>query len=41
MNNNHKTPNARTLLGLKRITTYKPKEGKIPETVNRIVSSPI
>ena len=39
MNNNHKTLNDRTLLGLKkRIPTIKPKEEKILETVNLIVS---
>jgi hypothetical protein len=39
MNHNHKTLNDRTLLGLKkRIPTLKPKEERILETVNRIVS---
>ena len=39
MNHNHKTLNDRTLLGLKkRIPTIKPKEERILETVNRIVS---
>ena len=38
MNNEHKTLNERTLLGLKkRILTIKPKEERILETVNRIV----
>ena len=39
MKNEHKTLNDRTLLGLKkRIPTIKPKEERILETVNRIVS---
>ena len=39
MKNEHKTLNDRTLLGLKkRIPTLKPKEERILETVNRIVS---
>ena len=39
MKNNHKTPNDRTLLGLrKRIPSPKPKKERILETVNRIVS---
>ena len=39
MNHNHKTLNDRTLLGLrKRIPSPKPKEERIIETVNRIVS---
>ena len=39
MKNNQKTPNDRTLLGLrKRIPSPKPKEERILETVNRIVS---
>jgi len=39
MNNNQKTPNDRTLLGLrKRIPTIKSKEERILETVNRIIS---
>ena len=38
MKNEHKTLNDRTLLGLKkRISTIKPKEERILETVNRIV----
>ena len=39
MKNNQKTPNDRTLLGLrKRIPSPKPKKERILETVNRIVS---
>ena len=39
MNNNHKTPNDRTLLGLrKRTPSPKPKKERILETVNRIIS---
>ena len=39
MNNNHKTRNNRTLLGLKKRTpSPKPKKERILETVNRIVS---
>ena len=39
MNNNQKTLNDRTLLGLrKRIPSPKPKKERILETVNRIVS---
>ena len=39
MKNNQKTPNDRTLLGLKKRTpSPKPKEERILETVNRIVS---
>ena len=39
MNNNQKTLNDRTLLGLrKRIPSSKPKKERILETVNRIVS---
>jgi len=39
MNNNHKTLNDRTLLGLnKRTPSPKPKKERILETVNRIIS---
>ena len=39
MKNEHKTLNDRTLLGLKkRVPTIKPKEERILEAVNRIVS---
>ncbi|MDC0989021.1 hypothetical protein OAR29_00620 [Rhodospirillales bacterium] len=39
MNNNHKTLNGRTLLGLnKRTPSPKPKKERILETVNRIIS---
>ena len=39
MKNDQKTLNDRTLLGLKkRIPTIKPKEERILETVNRIIS---
>ena len=39
MNNNHKTLNDRTLLGLRKIIpSPKPKKERILETVNRVIS---